>query len=97
VSVSVHAYFQEVEAVVDILDGWIRSTDPDDRFASTGIQSDVFTAIWQSAELLARAYQVLIPMIQFDLSKQALNLPDSYEKPSGLVLPDTPLPGMENL
>lgn len=95
---SVHQYFAEVEAVVSILDEFVKQFDAEDDF--TGVvyaESEAFAAIWQAGELLARAYQVLIPLVQLDLAKQALNLPDVQVKQSGLILPDVPLPGLEDL
>lgn len=90
---SVHAYFAEVEAVASVLDEYASRQDASQPYKRP--TEDEFTAIWQSVELLMRAYQVLVPLIQLEMSKQALVLPDVQEKPSGLILPgDEPLPGL---
>ena len=82
---SVHQYFAEVEAVVQVLEGYVKKFEPEDLLPEGGTAEEEFAALWQAAELLARAYQVLVPLIQLELSKQALVLPDVQEKPSGLV------------
>lgn len=89
IQISVHAYFAEVEAVCSILDEFMAGIVTEDLLGE-----EVTAAVWQAGELLARAYQVLMPLVQLDLAKQALVLPDSYEKPSGLILPDSTLPGL---
>lgn len=99
---SIHAYFQELEAVVQVLEEYVQEFEPEDLdggdlHSSPPITDEQFAAIWQAAELLARAYQVLIPLVQLDLAKQALVLPDVQVKPSGLIVPDTMLPGLEDL
>ena len=76
---SAQQFFSEVEAVVGILGDWVNEHDPED------VDSDVntvttteerFTALWQAIELLARAHSVLTAMANFEMSKQALNVPD---------------------
>lgn len=74
---SVQQYFSEVDAVCRVLGEYVQ------RFSANGSEppprpdaEEEFTAIWQAVELLSRAHAVLLPMVQFELSKQALNLPD---------------------
>lgn len=72
---SYQQYFSEVEAVVRILDEWIKTAEPDS-FPVPLYDSEEFTALWQAVELLSRAYQVLMPLVAFDMNKVALLLPD---------------------
>lgn len=68
---SAQQWFNEVEAVVEELQSFMALVDdsePDDPFV---------TAVWQAAELLARAHAVLMPMYQLEAMKRlALDIPD---------------------
>lgn len=81
---SAQQFFNEVDAVVGILSEWVNENGgafqhlsyagTDD--GSFGMHEEQFTAIWQAVELLSRAHAVLVPMIQLDMNKYALNIPD---------------------
>lgn len=79
---SAQQFFSEVEAVVGILSEYVNSCSEskDDEFVydkgGQEIETEVFAATWQAIELLARAHTVLLAMAQFEMSKQALNVPD---------------------
>ena len=65
---SYQQFFNECAAVAQILEDYHREDDVD--------QTEVNTAIWQAAELLARAQTVLFPLVSLDVAKAALLLPD---------------------
>lgn len=84
---SAQQYFSEVEAVVQELQefvGCVRDDDGQPVLHGSYLGGDQtivlgdeeFAAIWQAAELLSRAHAVLVPMIQLDMNKYALNIPD---------------------
>lgn len=85
---SYQAYFSEVEAVIDVLNDYIKGFEDADDADWFSPDSDEFTALWQAVELLGRAYHVLMPLVAFDMNKAALLLPDIEERKSTLLGPD---------
>lgn len=75
---SYQAFFEQTEAVARVLDEYIHRQGPEDTYKRPN--EEEFTAVWQAVELLSRAYSVLVPMVQFEASRVALNLPDVKEK-----------------
>lgn len=86
---SAQQFFKETEAVVQVLSGLVGRFTPDETPAKREgvwlddesgqghyLDPEEFTAIWQAVELLSRAYNVLFAMANFEVSKQALNIPD---------------------
>lgn len=75
---SAQQFFSETEAVIQVLSEYVDKHS--DQLANdgrtTGPDEEQFTAVWQAIELLDRARTVLIPMIQLDMNKYALNIPD---------------------
>ena len=83
---SYQAWFEQTEAVAKVLDEYVKSqTTHTDYFKRP--DDEVFTAVWQAVELLSRAYTVLLPMVQAEAAKVALNLPDVVEKKATLYGP----------
>lgn len=83
---SYQAFFEQTEAVAKVLDEYISRQGPEDTYKRPN--EEEFTAIWQAVELISRAYSVLGPMVQFEASRIALNLPDVQEKKATLYGPD---------
>ena len=79
---SVQQFFSEVEAVAQILDGYATRQNAKQDYFKRPTEEE-FTAIWQAVELLSRAHGVLLPLMQFEQSKQYLVLND----PQQLTLP----------
>lgn len=80
---SAQQWFNEVEAVVGVLQEWVGAKG--DRLGTCCVEvgrcacdeDEFFTAVWQAAELLARAHAVLMPMYQLEAMKRlALDIPD---------------------
>lgn len=87
---SFQAFFEQTQAVAQILDEWAKGHD-EDPSTTEGLMSvndEQFTAVWQAVELLSRAATVLHPMVQLEMSKLALNLPDPVERKGTLYGPD---------
>lgn len=85
---SYQQYFDEVEAVATVLEDFSRRFDEvheEGGFVTGlgvgGVLIEDFAAIWQAAELLSRAYQVLYPLVALDVAKAALVLPDVRRVP----------------
>lgn len=94
---SIQQFFNEVEAVVQVLSEYVESVNPphnndDDSFELSlredGPTIEQFTAIWQAAELLSRAYSYIMPQVQAEMAKAALVLPDVQQE-----APKTPKKG----
>lgn len=87
---SYQAFFEQTEAVAKVLQGYVerQSVDLFERVPPTRPGEEEFTAVWQAIELLSRAYTVLLPMVQFEGSKVALNIPDPVERKGTLYGPD---------
>ena len=83
---SAQQFFNEVDAVVQVLSEYVQACEPDvhlENDVDVGRivpDEDQFTAIWQAVELLSRAHAVLLPLAQFEGSKAALNIPDPRPK-----------------
>lgn len=91
---SYQAFFEQTEAVAKVLDEWVHEFDTAGPEFTMGDADDAmlpnerFTALWQAVELLSRAYTVLMPMVQLEGARLALNLPDVQEKKGTLYGPD---------
>lgn len=85
---SVQQYFNEVEAVCQILSGYVEKYTPNgsEPPARPDLEEE-FTAIWQAVELLSRGYSYIVAQMQAEAARAALYLPDVVEKDSGLILP----------
>ena len=83
---SYQAFFEQTEAVATVLQGYLDRQGPEDTFKRP--DEEEFAAVWQAVELLSRAYTVLLPIVQAEASKVALNLPDPVERKSTLYGPD---------
>lgn len=83
---SFQSFFEQTEAVAKVLQGYVDRQGPEDTFKRP--DEEEFTAMWQAVELLSRAYTVLLPMVQAEASKVALNLPDPVERKGTLYGPD---------
>lgn len=73
---SVQQFFNEVEAVASILDGYVKRYTPNGSEPPPRPDEEEFTAIWQAVELLSRSYTVLLADVQAEMAKAALVLPD---------------------
>jgi hypothetical protein len=78
---SVQQYFSEVEAVVSILDGYTKRHGANGSEPAPRPDEEEFTAIWQAAELLARAHAYITAQINAEMAMAALNLPDVQQPP----------------
>lgn len=71
---SVQGYFNEVQAVCEALSEFL--THDYNRDEPVVLNEETEAAIWQAVELLSRAYTVLLPMVQAEVAKDALYMPD---------------------
>ena len=78
---SVNQYFNEVEAVVSVLQGYVERYSPNGSEPPPRPDEEEFTAMWQAAELLARAHAYISAQINAEMAAAALNLPDVQQAP----------------
>ena len=78
---SVQSYFSEVEAVVSVLQSYVERYTPNGSEPAPRPDEEEYTAIWQAAELLARAHAYISAQINAEMAMAALNLPDVQQAP----------------
>lgn len=78
---SVQQYFSELEAVVSVLQAYVERYTPNGSEPPPRPDEEEYTAIWQAAELLARAHAYITAQINAEMSVAALNLPDVQQAP----------------
>lgn len=91
-SASLQQYFNEAEAVCQVLGDLAakfepRDFEPGEQADRPVITEEDFTAIWQAIELLARAVTYIGAQVNAEAAKTALLLPPIVEQKSDLIVP----------
>jgi len=91
-SASLQQYFNEAEAVCQVLGDLVqkfepRDFEPGEQVDRPVITEEDFTAMWQAVELLARAITYIGAQVNAEAAKTALLLPPIVEQKSDLIVP----------
>lgn len=86
-SSSIEQYFNEAQAVAQVLSGYVERYTPNGSEPAPRPDEEEFTAIWQGVELLARATSYIHAQIAAEQARLYLALPVPQEQKGTLYGP----------